>query len=182
MSFSVGDAALIRLSFFNPQRRRQLNILLIDMVLQLFKRRRTSHSYARTSSILPTKISSSRRPPVGFPKRYARIAFLAVAFLAGVVFFYGFERIEALFGYHRRPPLYGKYHEYEERLPQHNLDLPYPEGRDAKYFWASNHVDSACVWLLSGNSQLSSAIDSGWGNAMQELLLNAHLAYVAKRT
>lgn len=117
-------------------------ILPADMVLRLFNRRRTNN---RTHGILPTgKSSSSRRPPVGFPKRYIRIAVLVIIFLVAVVFFNGVESIETLLGYHRQPPLYGKYHEYEDQLPQHNLDLPYPEGRDAKYFWASNHVDSAC--------------------------------------
>ena len=38
------------------------------------------------------------------------------------------------------PPLYEAYHDYERRLPQHNLSLPFPEGRDAKFFWAPNHV------------------------------------------
>lgn len=41
---------------------------------------------------------------------------------------------------HSLPPLYEAYHDYERHLPQHNLSLPYPEGRDAKFFWASNHV------------------------------------------
>ncbi|KAG1845693.1 hypothetical protein DFJ58DRAFT_800499 [Suillus subalutaceus] len=46
----------------------------------------------------------------------------------------------------------------------HNLSLPFPEGRDAKFFWAANHVTS-----------------SGWGNAMQELVMNAVLAHTTKR-
>lgn len=123
------------------------NIRPIDMVLRLFNRRMTS--FVQSRSLLPTKISSPRRSPVGFPKRYARTCVLVTIFLVAVVFFYGpgIEGIATLFGYHRRPPLYGKYHEYEDQLPQHNLELPYPEGRDAKYFWVSNHVDSAC-WLL----------------------------------
>ena len=40
----------------------------------------------------------------------------------------------------RLPPLYRKYRLRELALPQHNLDLPYPEGRDGKYLWMSEHV------------------------------------------
>lgn len=65
---------------------------------------------------------------------------------------------------HSLPPLYEVYHDYERHLPQHNLSLPFPEGRDAKFFWAANHVTS-----------------SGWGNAMQELVMNAALAHATKR-
>jgi hypothetical protein len=101
---------------------------------------------------------------VGFPKRYARIGFLVVVSLSAFAFFYGFEKTETVIDIFRNPPLYERYHESEANLPQHNLDLPFPEGRDAKFFWASNHVTN-----------------SGWGNAMQELLMNAHLAYVTKR-
>jgi hypothetical protein len=60
--------------------------------------------------------------------------------------------------------LYEAYHDYERHLPQHNLSLPFPEGRDAKFFWAANHVTS-----------------SGWGNAMQELVMNAALAHATRR-
>ncbi|KAG2346858.1 hypothetical protein BDR05DRAFT_877897 [Suillus weaverae] len=65
---------------------------------------------------------------------------------------------------HSLPPLYEEYHDYERHLPQHNLSLPFPEGRDAKFFWAANHVTN-----------------SGWGNAMQELVMNAVLAHATKR-
>lgn len=40
----------------------------------------------------------------------------------------------------RLPPLYGGYRLQELQLPQHNLDLPYPEGRSGKYLWISEHV------------------------------------------
>lgn len=43
----------------------------------------------------------------------------------------------------RLPPLYKEYSASEEQLPQHNLDLPFPEGRHAKYIWFSNHVRGA---------------------------------------
>ncbi|KIK49046.1 hypothetical protein CY34DRAFT_797425 [Suillus luteus UH-Slu-Lm8-n1] len=71
---------------------------------------------------------------------------------------------QALAEKHKLPPLYEEYHDFERSLPQHNLSLPFPEGRDAKFFWAANHVTS-----------------SGWGNAMQELVMNAVLAHTTKR-
>ena len=40
----------------------------------------------------------------------------------------------------RLPPLYSGYRLRELALPQHNLDLPYPEGRNGKYIWISEHV------------------------------------------
>lgn len=40
----------------------------------------------------------------------------------------------------RLPPLYPQYRRRELALPQHNLNLPYPEGRNGKYVWISEHV------------------------------------------
>ncbi|KAJ7513119.1 hypothetical protein B0H11DRAFT_1698042 [Mycena galericulata] len=62
------------------------------------------------------------------------------------------------------PPLYEEYHERERNLPQHNMSLPYPEGSHAKFLWAANHGDYF-----------------GWGNYMQEMILNSYLAYSAHR-
>ncbi|KAJ7701184.1 hypothetical protein B0H17DRAFT_924778 [Mycena rosella] len=66
----------------------------------------------------------------------------------------------------RPPPLYEAYHERERNLPQHNMSLPYPEGAHAKFLWAANH---------------GSGTRFGWGNYMQEMVLNAYLAYAAQR-
>ncbi|KAI0635224.1 hypothetical protein C8Q77DRAFT_1106760 [Trametes polyzona] len=62
------------------------------------------------------------------------------------------------------PPLYSRFHEAELALPQHDASLPFPEGREGRYLWVANHA-SKC----------------GWGNAMQELFLNAYLAYRSDR-
>ncbi|KAK7055711.1 hypothetical protein R3P38DRAFT_2848631 [Favolaschia claudopus] len=67
-------------------------------------------------------------------------------------------------GQARPPPLYEAYHERERHFPQHNLSLPDPEGSHAKYLWADNHGSHF-----------------GWGNYMQEMLLNAYLAFAAHR-
>lgn len=97
------------------------------------------------SPILPTKNPSPRRPSsggVGFPKRHVRVAFLVLVFLSAFALFHWCEKkpepqvVNDL----PKPRLYETFHKHEANLPQHNLDLPYPEGRDAKFFWASNHV------------------------------------------
>ncbi|KAI0270425.1 hypothetical protein BC834DRAFT_818943 [Gloeopeniophorella convolvens] len=63
------------------------------------------------------------------------------------------------------PPKFYAWYDREKQLPQHNADLPYPQGRDGRYVRFSN--------LVTG---------SGWGNVMQELVLNTHLAYLSERT
>ena len=78
------------------------------------------------------------------------------------------------------PPLYGRFHEAELQLPQHQPDYPLAEGR--KYFHYNNSV--LCKWppILSVRFDLASVPDSGWGNAMQELLLLHYLSYRAGRS
>ncbi|KAJ7057393.1 hypothetical protein C8F01DRAFT_1151915 [Mycena amicta] len=50
------------------------------------------------------------------------------------------------------------------RLPQHNLDLPLPEGRDGRYVKFSMEANSL-----------------GWNNCLNERLMNAHLAFMSNR-
>ncbi|KAJ7069185.1 hypothetical protein C8F01DRAFT_1245395 [Mycena amicta] len=64
----------------------------------------------------------------------------------------------------RTPPLYEGYHAYERTLPQHDLSAAYPDGRDTKFLWIANH-----------------GFYFGWGNYMQEMVLNAYLAYASQR-
>lgn len=64
-----------------------------------------------------------------------------------------------------RPPLFERYAAYEESLPQHSESLPYPDDSSRKFVSFANHV-----WGV------------GWGNAMQEMVLNAQLAYESGRT
>ncbi|KXN87980.1 hypothetical protein AN958_07855 [Leucoagaricus sp. SymC.cos] len=63
-----------------------------------------------------------------------------------------------------RPPLYEEYWAYEDRFPQHSDSLPFSES-DRKFLFFADHV-----WGL------------GWGNAMQEMILNAQLAFESDRT
>ncbi|KAH7924135.1 hypothetical protein BV22DRAFT_1013901 [Leucogyrophana mollusca] len=129
------------------------------------------HSRSTDSPVLPINSSDTRLSSrLTLTKRCTRllVGLLAVFWL--FVFFYwrGGDQLlpEEILGSHSLPPLYEAYNDYERHLPQHNLSLPYPEGRDAKFFWAANHVTGLC---------------SGWGNAMQELLVNAMLAHDTKR-
>ncbi|KAI6108778.1 hypothetical protein EDD16DRAFT_1694730 [Pisolithus croceorrhizus] len=128
--------------------------------------------------VLPVSHSDLRLPSRPyFTKRSARVLLiLALVSCALVVFRLGHSTRDDASQYlylgamednsteNGLPPLYESYHDYERHLPQHNLSLPYPEGRDAKFFWAANHVHS-----------------SGWGNSMQELLVNALLSHTVNR-
>lgn len=62
------------------------------------------------------------------------------------------------------PPTLTKLKQWERNLPQHNLDLPFPEGRTGRYVKFSNQVKRL-----------------GWNNAFNEILMNTHLAYESKR-
>lgn len=86
-----------------------------------------------------------------FSKRCRVLSFLFAAFWLLVLFYARrppataplssyWKDLEDSFTSFRLPPLYEAYHDYERHLPQHNLSLPYPEGRDAKFFWVAGHV------------------------------------------
>ncbi|RXW24100.1 hypothetical protein EST38_g1789 [Candolleomyces aberdarensis] len=62
------------------------------------------------------------------------------------------------------PPHYTALRQELASLPQHNLSLPYPEGATGRYLKFSSQI-----------SQL------GWNNVLNEVLMNAHLAYRANR-
>ncbi|KZV75664.1 hypothetical protein PENSPDRAFT_571091 [Peniophora sp. CONT] len=63
------------------------------------------------------------------------------------------------------PPDYRAWHEFELALPQNNLELPYPQGKTGKYVRVSNHVTKL-----------------GWGNHIQEMIMNAHMSFESGRT
>ncbi|KAJ7274409.1 hypothetical protein B0H12DRAFT_1088559 [Mycena haematopus] len=62
------------------------------------------------------------------------------------------------------PPTYEKLWLWEKNLPQHNLDLPFPEGKTGRYVKFSNQAHRL-----------------GWNNIFNELLMNTHLAYASNR-
>ncbi|KAL4062369.1 hypothetical protein J3A83DRAFT_4110097 [Scleroderma citrinum] len=137
-----------------------------------------THKHSRSlgnHTILPFKHSDSRlpQPRQYYTKRCCRVVLVLLVTVWALVLFYrrqsttqDWMRLKEADESNtpKLPPLYEAYHDYERRLPQHNLSLPYPEGRDAKYFWAANHVHG-----------------SGWGNAMQELLINTLLSHTVNR-
>ncbi|KAK7037689.1 hypothetical protein VNI00_010915 [Paramarasmius palmivorus] len=62
------------------------------------------------------------------------------------------------------PPHYDLIRDYEKNLPQHDLNLPFPEGKTGRYVKFSNQIRFL-----------------GWNNCFNEVLMNAHLAYMSKR-
>ncbi|KZS86625.1 hypothetical protein SISNIDRAFT_420678 [Sistotremastrum niveocremeum HHB9708] len=62
------------------------------------------------------------------------------------------------------PPKYEAWTEAERNLPQHNPDLPYPEGRTGRYVKFSNQIKAL-----------------GWNNVFNEILLCNHLAWRSGR-
>ena len=51
-----------------------------------------------------------------------------------------------------QPPTYKRLREWETNLPQHNLDLPFPEGRTGRYVFFKNQI-----------------IGLGWNNELNEV-------------
>ncbi|TFY54518.1 hypothetical protein EVJ58_g8818 [Rhodofomes roseus] len=107
---------------------------------------------------------------VWFTRRYTK---LAVAFLVGLALFLAVIALGAHWKWRRAPvvaallaepermpPDYARFHEYELQTSERHGDYA-----DTKYIFFANH-----------------ARNSGWGNVMQELLLQALLAYRMKRT
>ncbi|KAL0564954.1 hypothetical protein V5O48_017082, partial [Marasmius crinis-equi] len=63
------------------------------------------------------------------------------------------------------PPTHEGIREFEQGLPQHNLSLAFPEGETGRYVKFSNQIKML-----------------GWNNCFNEVLMNAHLAYMSKRS
>lgn len=54
------------------------------------------------------------------------------------------------------PPKYERLREWEKNLPQHNISLPYPEGKNGRYVFFSNQVKML-----------------GWNNVLNEVYVSA---------
>lgn len=85
----------------------------------------------------------------------------------------------------RLPPLYSQYHQYELDLPQHHWDSTSHES-EPKYLFVSGHTWGAIYIysLLYATILIFISIyctGLGWGNVMQEILLNAYLSYKSER-
>ncbi|THU98634.1 hypothetical protein K435DRAFT_660580 [Dendrothele bispora CBS 962.96] len=62
------------------------------------------------------------------------------------------------------PPTYDWLRQWEKNLPQHDLELPAPEGKNGRYVKFTNQIKML-----------------GWNNCLAEMLMNAHLAYASGR-
>ncbi|KAG8905668.1 hypothetical protein FRB99_008440 [Tulasnella sp. 403] len=95
------------------------------------------------------------------------LVFPLVLFTAAIVSYHFIFRLSAIdelvYGYPDVPE-YDEYFEWEDRLPQHNSSLPFPEGLSGRYVKFSNQV-----WGYGLNNQL------------QEILLLSHISYLANR-
>ncbi|KAI0033002.1 hypothetical protein K488DRAFT_85300 [Vararia minispora EC-137] len=92
--------------------------------------------------------------------RRSKILGIAAASVAFLLIYANSWRLHA-----EIPPTYRAWHEEELVLPQNDPALPYPQGRTGKYVRVANHVSKL-----------------GWGNVMQEMILNAHMALKSGRT
>ncbi len=72
-----------------------------------------------------------------YTKRILRLVVFAVLCIGIVHFAWGSDNQSGL---PSLPPLYDKYQRAERNLPQHDPDLPPPEGKRGKYLWFANHV------------------------------------------
>ncbi|KAJ7240722.1 hypothetical protein C8J57DRAFT_1438868 [Mycena rebaudengoi] len=78
---------------------------------------------------------------------------------------YAANKIAASLGVAGLPPTYRRFRHLEASLPQHNLELPFPEGKNGRYVKFANQANYI-----------------GWNNCFSDILLNAHLAYVSNRS
>lgn len=81
------------------------------------------------------------------------------------------------------PPDYADYRLNETKHPQHNPNLPFPEGRTGKYVYFSGHITGASsIRGLHYGGFSDSTVEAGWGNALQEHFFQGLLAYVSGRS
>lgn len=94
------------------------------------------------------------------PRRYTKLCLSALSFLSLFGFLWSVDLLVSpaavirstlglekeavkeveIVGTRPKPPLYEKWYEFEQNLPQQDESLPYPEGANAELFYASNHV------------------------------------------
>jgi hypothetical protein len=87
--------------------------------------------------------------------RQQRWLVLSIVFLALYTLF-GHTRqnlqcfLPSIAGHADEPPTWKRLRQWEDDLPQHNLDLPFPEGRDGRYILFKNQIQK-----LGWNNQLN---------------------------
>ena len=114
--------------------------------------------------VLPLWTSDSSRSPTAslepatgsfkffnIPKRYTRLLSLLILTTLILVLLTGFDQLPYYFylNWRKLPPLYDQFNEFERRLPQHDLSLPYPEGKHAKFIHFANHQDGERAQVFS---------------------------------
>ncbi|KAI0312187.1 hypothetical protein OF83DRAFT_1176867 [Amylostereum chailletii] len=116
-----------------------------------------------------SKYDHPARSPWGMPRRLKfTLVSVAILFCLGFVHLWRTtDVVPAALGLlsPQDPPTYGAWHTREVAMPQNNPDLPFPQGRNGSYLRFSNHLTTV-----------------GWGNSMQEMIMNAHLAWKSGRT
>jgi hypothetical protein len=135
--------------------------------MQSFKLTFKSNKHPRSSdsSNLPLSNADTRSPPSRFSLTRRCTRLLTGLILVCLFLFFSRSKTtvpswlqeQSLAEKHSLPPLYEEYHDYERHLPQHNLSLPFPEGRDAKFFWAANHVTGMNIGYTSFRPVLTPA-------------------------
>lgn len=91
----------------------------------------------------------------GVPRRYGRLL-AGVIVALGLMGLYSMNMLPFFSNYEGPlPPLYPEYRIKELALPQHNPDLPLPEGRNGKYVWISEHVRGEYILLIIRGVYLS---------------------------
>ncbi|KIL62346.1 hypothetical protein M378DRAFT_12930 [Amanita muscaria Koide BX008] len=121
-------------------------------------RSRYHHLSLSPASKPPARFHGPRKNSRWIPKRPLRVVFLLMAVLIACISAPYLIQLKL-------PPLYESFRYREDNLSHYDADAPYPNGRHAKYIFFANHQRGV-----------------GWGNVMQELLLNALLAYTIKRS
>lgn len=115
---------------------------------------------------LEKRQSSPFRPRAILPRRLRGHIF-GLLFLATVAFFFHYNHSststsnaddpDGLLSYLRglpkpeggsKPPRFYEWHDREKRLPQHNVNLPYPQGREGRYIRFTNQICGTSSFLF----------------------------------
>ena len=78
------------------------------------------------------------------------------------------------------PPSWKKLQQWERDLPQHNLELPYPEGKNGRYVKFDNQI-RMLGWNNVFNEVYASPSLPPFNADLNQRLMNTHLAYQSKR-
>ncbi len=166
----------------------------------------SSSSIPLAMAILPTSLQDANWYPVKADRaalwlRFVARRFLVFGILIAIVLFTllrmlsSREVVVELAGQGRQssrwpgmrlPPLYSQYHQNELALPQHRWHAVSHED-EPKYLFVSGHtwgMIQLVLYILSTTLLILIFVcytGLGWGNVMQEVLLNAYLSYKSNR-